>query len=258
MGKKGFFAKLKDTFIESDEQPKQGVKVEAPTEQTQSAPMPTASVNFSQQAHSSIPEGVLNAPIGANPTTAAPVITAQFQQALYEHLEEAIEVNDLPGVDYFEFKKSFAALKASGLDEITALKSAFASLSANNPDFDLDKLTATADHYIAILNKEDEQFQEELAGQIDTEITTRTSNVTSLEEANQAKLEQIAALQAEIAENNSTIATLQSEIVTEQASIDQTAKNWAFTLNVAIQNIETDKANVAKYLAPAPTTENNG
>ena len=59
-----------------------------------------------------------------------------------DYLTSALAKNNLPGFDYLEFKQSLAALADLGMDEPTAIKSAFAT--ASTVGLTKDKLVKTA------------------------------------------------------------------------------------------------------------------
>ncbi|MEZ4920023.1 MAG: hypothetical protein R2792_13045 [Saprospiraceae bacterium] len=60
-------------------------------------------------------------------------------------LTQAIEKNNLPGFDYFEFKRAVSSLLQMDIDEATAYKSAFAT--AATMGLTKDKLLETASYY---------------------------------------------------------------------------------------------------------------
>lgn len=242
MSKKTFFNKLMSTFVETTPD-----EVQSEETKTKEAPKrvasktPTKTIDFSSES-SSVPEGIITQPIN---TTAAP--TAAFNQEFYNHFQTAIEENDLPGVDYFEFKKIYSALKNS-MAEVPAIQAAFASMKATNPDITIEKLLETADFYISILDKENTEFASQLDSEVQKQVESRKTQIQELSDENDAKQAEINRLSEEISENNKTIGTLGQEVTEAQSNIDKTKANWEFTIELAKRNIETDKTNIQTHL----------
>ncbi|HNG89366.1 MAG TPA: hypothetical protein PK858_04155, partial [Saprospiraceae bacterium] len=69
-----------------------------------------------------------------------------------DFLTKALEKNNLPGFDYFEFKRAVATLLEMKIDEDTAFKSAFAT--AATVGLTKEKLLDTAGYYRNLLDKE--------------------------------------------------------------------------------------------------------
>lgn len=237
--KKTFFNKLMSTFVEVEQTPQKVEDVQTEDKNT-SKVLPSKSIDF--DANSSIPEGVVSKPISIGKS-----INPTFNQEFYNHFEEAIAENDLDGVDYFEFKKIYSALKKS-MDEVPAIQAAFASMKATNPDISVEKLIETADFYINVLDKENSDFNSQLDLEIQKQVDARKVAIQELSDSNEAKQAEINRLSEEISENNKSIGELGQEVTESQSKIDSTKANWDFTIELAKRNIETDKTNINTYL----------
>ena len=73
-----------------------------------------------------------------------------------EYIAKAIEKANLPGFDYLEFRMAVDNLKKINLDEVTAIKSAYATMSTMG--LTKERIIETAAHYKSVLVKEREQF----------------------------------------------------------------------------------------------------
>jgi hypothetical protein len=95
-----------------------------------------------------------------------------------DYLTKALAKNNLPGFDYLEFKQSLIALAKMGMDEATAMKSAFAT--ASTVGLTKDKLMKTAQHYKQILATEKTQFDEALGNQLNKRVNSKRQEVEKL------------------------------------------------------------------------------
>lgn len=114
-----------------------------------------------------------------------------------EFIAQAIEKNNLPGFDYFEFKRAVYQLAAMNLDEATAHKSAFTT--AATLGVTKEKLIETAGYYRNIVEKEKEQFNHALDNQTATKVAARQQEVSRLRDQIDRHKTEIARLQDEIA-----------------------------------------------------------
>lgn len=114
-----------------------------------------------------------------------------------EFIAQAIEKNNLPGFDYFEFKRAVSQLAEMKLDEATAYKSAFTT--ASTLGITKEKLIETAAYYRNVVEKEKEQFAQALENQNATKVAARQQEVVRLRDQIERHKTEIARLQDEIA-----------------------------------------------------------
>jgi len=114
-----------------------------------------------------------------------------------EFLAQAIERNNLPGFDYFEFKRAVVQLKAMNLDEPTAYKSAFTT--AATMGLTKEKLLETTAYYRDVVEKEQAQFTQALETQNTTKVAGRQTEVARLRDQIERHKVEIARLQDEMA-----------------------------------------------------------
>ena len=138
-----------------------------------------------------------------------------------EFLTNAIEKNNLPGFDYFEFKRAVATLLQMNMDEAVAYKSAFAT--AATMGLTKEKLVETAGYYRNLLDKEKEQFDQALENQNTTKIAARQQEVKRLRD--------------QIERHKADMLRLQDEMASYLAQIEQSE---------AALNAESEKLNKAK------------
>ena len=214
-----------------------------PTETRRPSAVPTKSVNFDD-----VPDKYRNRAIVDKPTT-SPALQAKFSEEFYNHFQSVIEENDLDGSDYFEFQKSFNALKSGGnMSDVAALQATYSVLKATSPELTIPRLLETADFYLSVIDKEDADFQEQLVEKTQTEIHNRDLMIEK-EQIRQSDIEQkIIDLKAEMSQSEDTVEILVSEIQTERTKIEEVKQNWDYTINVVKNNIETDKTNIQTHI----------
>jgi len=239
---KGFFSKAMDIFSEEVEEVQEVVEVKEPKKVKEVTPTQTMSISANDDG---IPASYRRTSISNTPTVAK----AKFSEEFYNHFQTVIEANDLDGADYFEFRKTYEVLKATpSMSEIGALQATFAVLKGTSPELTVETLLSTADHYLNVVEKENEDFHGQLEDKLDVEVGGRNGEIAKEQVLQQDKADLIAQLQAEIAESAEREITLKNEVVLEQGKIDEVSSNWDFTINLVKSNIETDKGNIEQYL----------
>ena len=135
----------------------------------------------------------------SSPVTSAPTagerpgkVTAKFSDILLNALEKANQ----PGFDYLEFKKALQNLKKLNMDEATRYQSAYAA--AQSMGITPQKLIESADHYLKVLAKEDQNFNDALKAQQQRQVRDQQAELPKLDE-------QIKELESELRERQERI-----------------------------------------------------
>ena len=130
-----------------------------------------------------------------------------------DFLTQAIENNNLPGFDYFEFKRAVAQLQTMSLDVPTAYKSAFAT--ASTLGLTKEKLIETAAYYRNIVEKEQTQFSQALETQNATKVAGRQTEVARLRDQIERHKTEITRLQDEMAGYLAQVEIAESAVKTD-------------------------------------------
>lgn len=228
------FKKALGAFVDFDE--KKEVPKQVESQETKSVPseLPSQSFNFDT---SKVPEGLINQEL-------SPSHQGSFNQEFYDHLQQEIANNNQEGADYYEFRKTFEALKKS-MPDMSALSAAYNALKATSPELTVSRLLQTADIYLSVLEKENDEFVNQFETQYSTEVLGRDNQI-DLEMEKQAELE------AQLQISRDTVKTLQAERIAENAKLTSVKSNWDVTLKLVKANIETDKKNISAYLETNP------
>ena len=163
-----------------------------------------------------------------------------------EFLSNAIEKNNLPGFDYFEFKRAVTALLQMNLDEPTSYKSAFAT--AATVGLTKEKLIETAGYYRDVLLKEKEQFDRALDSQNATKVTSREQEVKRLRDQIERHKTEIARLENEMAGYLTQIDQAEVSVKTEAEKLSKTKTAFDKTHQSLLLQIDRDMENMHKYL----------
>lgn len=179
-------------------------------------------------------------------TTKALFAAEGLDERSLEFLSNAIEKNNLPGFDYFEFKRAVAALLQMQLDEATCYKSAFAT--AATVGLTKEKLVETAGFYTSVLLKEKEQFDKALDSQNATKVTSREQEIKRLRDQIERHKVEISRLQDEIGGYLNQVEQAETAVKQEAEKLEKTKSNFERTHKAVLLQIERDVENMHKYL----------
>lgn len=163
-----------------------------------------------------------------------------------EFLAQAIERSNLPGFDYFEFKRAVATLASMQIDEATAYKSAFTT--AATVGITKEKLLETAAFYKNVVEKEREQFAKALENQQAAKVTSRQTEVTRLRDQIERHKADIQRMQDEMAGYLTQIEQAEASAKTEAEKLTKTKDAFEFTHKSVLLQIEKDIENLHKYV----------
>ncbi|MDX2281623.1 MAG: hypothetical protein NW218_18690 [Saprospiraceae bacterium] len=179
--------------------------------------------------------------------TTKALFTAEGQdERSLEFLANAIERNNLPGFDYFEFKRAVVTLMEMKLDEPTAQKSAFTT--AATVGMTKDKLIETAGYYRDILVKEKDQFDKALESQNASKITARHEEIKRLQDQIERHKLEITRLQDEMGAYLNQIDQATTAVGTETEKLAKTKAAFHTTHQSVLLQIERDIENMHKNL----------
>jgi chromosome segregation ATPase len=163
-----------------------------------------------------------------------------------EILLSALERNNQPGFDYFEYRESLKNLAKMPLDEKTRYQSAFAM--AQTMGATPDNLNASAQHYVGVLRSEMTKFEEAHAQQRSRLIGEREAEDKNLEAVIQNKAEQLKQLTKDIEESTKRREAIRTEIEQSTQKIEQTKSDFEATFAVVVSQIEADLSKMREYL----------
>ncbi|MBK8557406.1 MAG: hypothetical protein IPL65_17330 [Lewinellaceae bacterium] len=163
-----------------------------------------------------------------------------------EFLTNAIEKNNLPGFDYFEFKRAVATMATMNIDEATAFKSAFAT--AGTLGFTKEKLLETAAYYRDLVEKEKDRFNEALDKQNTAKVSSRQEEIKRLRDQIDRHKAEISRLQDEIGKYLTEAELAEKSVALETEKLEKAHKAFEKTHQGLLRNIDKDIENIQKYI----------
>ena len=169
-------------------------------------------------------------------------VTSKFMDILFG----AMEKNNIDGFDYLEFKKSLQSLAKMPMDEQTRFQSAFAM--AQSMGVTPQSLVDTANHYLKVLQQEEQKFEQALAKQKNHQIGNKEQQIKQLESVIQQKAAQIKKLTTEIEQHQKQSTNLKNEIANKAIKIENTKNNFIASYDALVAQIQQDINNMKNYL----------
>jgi uncharacterized protein (DUF3084 family) len=219
-----FLKKLKGIFIIEEESA-------APKTPATQAPAPAAA-----------PTVAAPPPPVYRPATPHGAVNDRFTEILFN----ALEKNNQPGFDYFEFRQALQNLANMPLDEPTRFQSAYAM--ARTMNIDVARLAESARFYLGVLHNEQVKFNEAHAQQRARLIGNREAEVQNLEAAIRQKTEQINQLTLQIEEHRRQSGQIRQEIGESTTKIETTKADFEATFAAVTAQIQSDMQKMATYL----------
>ena len=173
-------------------------------------------------------------------------VSGQQNENIAVSLSKALDEANLEGYDYFEFAKTLEALKPALPAEQTLYQTALASGSVMGAT--KDKLIQTAQHYLDILGKKQEEFNQAAQVQINETVIDKEQGVVDLDNQIQVKAEQIRKLTDEINSLTNKKVEVTNEISANKVKIEQVKNDFAATLQAFMSKIHGDMERIEKYL----------
>jgi len=224
--------KLKNLFIVDDEKFIENETGETPTK---AQPKGKAPSNPSPPSTDSTPPPPVSS---AGPGKAS----SKFVQVLLGAMDKA----NLEGFDYLEYKQSLKSLEKMPMDEKTRYISAFAA--AQTMGATPDKLVQAANHYLNVLKKEDQKFEQALVNQRSKQVGNKQQQIKQSELLIKEKSEQIKKLTLEIEQHKKLREKLSKEISGATIKVEQTKNNFIASYQLLVAQIKEDIEKIKLYL----------
>jgi hypothetical protein len=219
--KKGF--NFKSLIFKESEENQQSNNINVDSNKNFSNNYSTPTQNFSQPTSSGSLSGVL-----------VPEIKTDLEKTLNE--------NNFEGEDYLELREAIKGMTGVGLDNNTAMKAAFATLSSRG--LSKEKAIQTANQYIEILNGEKQKFYSAIEKRTEEKIITPENEINEISQQNVDLAKQIEEITSKINQNNDVISKKKIEITEAKNMIDRTKINYDFTHGQCVKEIQDDIAKI--------------
>lgn len=189
------------------------------------------------------------------PLAPAPLLSAAStdpgqEGKISEKLTQALQDNNLDGIDFFEFRKTLDALEGVIPDEPTRYKAAFGSLVAQGGR--PEQITQTADHYLKVLEAKGEGFAEYLEQQHRERVQSKITEAEGIKQHIQAKADQIARLTQDIGKLSEAEVAARSAATLAKAELEAYGKTFQTVKTRFVYEIQAIQAKIAQYVLNSP------
>ena len=162
-------------------------------------------------------------------------------------LMKALEKKNLDGFDYLEWKQSVGKLTEIGMDQDTAIHSAF--ITGSSVGLTKEKLIKTANYYAEVLQDEKAQFMRSLEKHLVDNVEGKAKQTGELKKkiANwETKIEQ---LREQIRVATEQIESADTQISAARSKAEENQQGFDQALEVITNTINEDIANIRRVLA---------
>lgn len=175
-----------------------------------------------------------------------PSSIGQEDNEIKQQLAEALEKANMEGYDYFEFARSVDAQATLIPAEALRFQSTFAV--ATSMGLSADKLVSSAQYYLDVLKKKENEFNKALDGHAQSAVTAKEEQIASIDQNMQAKAEEIKKITEEINALQQQKTTMMNEISSAKLEIDRVKNNFYATLKIFTSRISSDIEKMKSYL----------
>jgi hypothetical protein len=154
-------------------------------------------------------------------------------------LMKVIADNNLPGLDYFEFRQAVDALSTAQIDEKTKFTTTFIVYAQQG--ITKEVLISSIDKYSSLIKNEITQFDAELKTQLDEKVQSKLAQV-------EEKKKMIAELTREISDANSFILKASQEAQQESMNLQMVEANFKKSAEKVFGMLQGDKEKINNYI----------
>lgn len=171
-----------------------------------------------------------------NSNSSTPSVAGVRKQEIVEYFEKIFEENNIPGPDYFEFRKALDKMKNIAQDEATKIKTVFIGFEAMG--LTPQKLIETTGVYKKLFAGKLTQFNGELDSAFKDQVGTKQTQVDDLAKANIKIDEEMRKLNEQKLANQKTADNLNIEIQKNTSELNTTKSDWHATYDDIIKEID--------------------
>jgi uncharacterized coiled-coil protein SlyX len=164
----------------------------------------------------------------------------QADPEIEKHFKELLESANLPGVDYYEFKKAVSAMPANGIPEQSIYQSTFTALSMAGAT--KEGILSAIDTYLNVINEDLKEFATIVSGKLNNEVVAKRNTIST----NQKKID---SLNEEIQKLQQQNMQLQNEAMQNEIKINNTNNVYNVTAKNLVAILEGDKIKITQYIS---------
>ena len=168
-----------------------------------------------------------------------PTINGVPDDKFVQMLENVIIENNIPGLDYFEFKQAVDNMKAVPIDEATKFITVFSILKGQGCTKEI--LLGSIDKYIGLINKEHDTFNSEMGDTFKENVENKKAKITQSQE-------KILELSNQIKELNDFIMTGTQEVQQEEMKLRLADANFKQSVDKVVAVLTADKEKITNLI----------
>jgi len=168
-----------------------------------------------------------------------PTVNGVPDEKFVQMLESVITDNNIPGLDYFEFKQAVDNMKALPIDEGTKIITVFSILKGQGCT--KEGLLNSIDKYVDLINKEHESFNTEMGESFKEKVENKK---TKIEQSQQKIIE----LSNQIKELNDFIITGTQEVQQEEMKLRLADANFKQSVEKVVSVLTADKEKITNFI----------
>lgn len=154
-------------------------------------------------------------------------------------LENVIAENNIPGLDYFEFKQAVEKMKNLPMDEATKFLSTYSIFEVQGAT--KEALLLSIDKYISLIKKEEDTFNTEMSASFKENVEDKKLEVENAQK-------QIAELNNKIVELNTFIMKTTQEAQQEEMKLRMADANFKQSALKVVTVLNSDKEKITNYI----------
>lgn len=174
--------------------------------------------------------------------------TGSFDQAIFDKLSKAIELNNLKGNDFLEFLKALNGLASMQMDDNSKFNMVFATFASSSEGITKEQLLSSITHYLGILAEEKVVFGKEMQTVIKDKVEKSIQDVNNNEKLIKSKLDEIEKLKSEIETIKQNNQKLSVDINNIKAKVEVNKLNFEYTYNSLISQINSYKGKIETFI----------
>lgn len=202
-------------------------------------------VDDEEKVEKTIPQSP-SVPLPVTPNMTASAAPIQEDMEIKKQLADALEKANVEGYDYFELVKTVDAQAAIIPSEALRFQASYASATVMGVT--VDKLISSAQFYLSILSKKEEEFKGTVAEHLNKTVTSKEDGIKRIDEEMQQKAEKIKAMTDEINAIQQKKTEMVNEISSNRAQIEQINNRFYATYKVFTDKITSDIEKIKTYL----------
>lgn len=170
-----------------------------------------------------------------SPETATGIADEKFVAML----ESVVANNNIPGLDYIEFKQAVEKMASLPIDETNKFLSVYSIFETQGCS--KQTLLNSIDKYISLIKNEQETFNSEIAVSFNENVEKRKQEIENAKE-------EITKLNNKIVELNGFIMSTTQEVQQEEMKLKMADSNFKQSVQRVVSVMESDKNKISTYI----------